>query len=90
MSHEVATRTRGLAVPALVAIGLVDALVGLWPRQPKYPPVVQAGIRLMGCMERGDADCMYEFIPDEDRNTYGLTREGRKWFIEDYGRDTPW
>jgi len=90
MSQVTAIRTKGLAVPVLGAIALVVALVVLWPRQPEYPPVVQAGIRLMGCMERGDADCMYEFIPDEDRNTYGLTREEWKWFIEDYGRDIPW
>lgn len=88
LRQEAAIRTKRLTILALLAVALVVSLVVLWPKQPRYPPIVQAGIKLIDCQERVDADCMYEFIPDEERKLYGLSRATWKWFVTDYGRDT--
>ncbi|MCC6403845.1 MAG: hypothetical protein IT207_07525 [Fimbriimonadaceae bacterium] len=73
-----------------MAIALIVTVILLWPKEPRYPPIVQAGLRLIECEHQADADCTYEYITDDERRLYGLTRESWRWFIQDYGRDIRW
>lgn len=90
MSLAAAFRTKRLTVLSTVAIVLIVTVILLRPKEPRYPPIVQAGLRLIECEHQANADCTYEYITDDERRLYGLTRESWRWFIQDYGRDIRW
>lgn len=86
-----ATRTRRAALWAFAALAVAAAVYFVWPRpHAGYPPVVAAGLRLIDCEARADADCMYEFVTDDEKKAYRLTKEKWRWLINDYGKTIRW
>lgn len=91
MTLGVATRTRKAALRAGAALAVAAAVYFFWPRPyPDYPAAVCAGLRLIECEARVDTDCMYEFILDEERKAFSLTKEKWRWLLKEFGKGTRW